>query len=316
MNESLTVLNAVVPVFGIIGIGLLIRKLNWMTEEADQSLIRLNINLLFPCLVLDAALGNAALNRASNLLWAPLVGFFTVAAGMALAWSFQWLHGLRDPRSARTFAATVGLYNYSYIPLPLALLLFSGEETVGVLFIHNVGVEFAMWTLGVMLFSGRSVGRDWRKFLNAPLIAIVIALIANLLHVHQYSPKALLAGIHWLGQCAIPMALILIGAVVADHLKHFHSASGWRVIAAGVLLRQALLPLLFLLIARYLPVSTELKRVIVLEAAMPAAVFPIVMSRHYGGDPATALRVVIGTSVVGLITIPLWIRFGSAFVGL
>jgi predicted permease len=49
---------------------------------------------------------------------------------------------------------------------------------------------------------------------------------------------------------------------------------------------------------------------------MPTAVFPIVLARHYQGDPATAMRVVIGTSVVGLVTIPLWIRFGMKFVGL
>jgi len=49
---------------------------------------------------------------------------------------------------------------------------------------------------------------------------------------------------------------------------------------------------------------------------MPAAVFPIIMARHYQGDPATAMRVVIGTSVVGLVTIPLWIRFGMHLVGL
>jgi len=44
-------------------------------------------------------------------------------------------------------------------------------------------------------------------------------------------------------------------------------------------------------------------------------VFPIVMSRHYRGDPPTALRVVLGTSVAGLLTIPVWIRFGLRFVG-
>jgi hypothetical protein len=69
-------------------------------------------------------------------------------------------------------------------------------------------------------------------------------------------------------------------------------------------------------VAKFLPASPELKRVIVLEAAMPAAVFPIVMARHYAGDPATAMRVVIGTTVVGLMTIPLWIRFGMQFLGL
>ena len=112
------------------------------------------------------------------------------------------------------------------------------------------------------------------------------------------------------------MALILIGAIVTDHLHEFHSASGWRVIGTAVLLRIGVLPVLFLLLAKYLPASVELKRVMVLQAAMPAAVFPIILARHYQGDPPTALRVVIGTSVVGLVTIPLWIRFGMHFVGL
>ena len=59
-----------------------------------------------------------------------------------------------------------------------------------------------------------------------------------------------------------------------------------------------------------------MKRVITIHAAMSAAVFPIVMAKHYGGDPATALRIVLGTSLAGLITIPLWLRFGMKFVGL
>ncbi|MEI2727460.1 MAG: hypothetical protein V9H26_29390 [Verrucomicrobiota bacterium] len=40
MNEFLTVLGAVLPVFGVAGVGLVIRKLNWLTEEADKSLLR------------------------------------------------------------------------------------------------------------------------------------------------------------------------------------------------------------------------------------------------------------------------------------
>jgi predicted permease len=209
----------------------------------------------------------------------------------------------------------VGIYNYGYIPLPLVLLLFD-KATTGVLFLVMMGVETALWTLGVWTFTGGSLGQSWRRILNAPLIAIVLALVLNTLELNTYLPQPLLTGVHWLGQCAIPMALMLIGAMVADHLHEFHSKSGWRVIGAAVLLRQAVLPLLFLLVAKFLPASVELKRVMVLEAAMPAAVFPIVLARHYGGDPATAMRVVIGTSVVGLATIPLWIRFGMKFVGL
>ncbi|MCW5556223.1 MAG: AEC family transporter, partial [Verrucomicrobiae bacterium] len=224
MNEFSTVLSAVVPVFGIAAVGLMIRKLNWLTEEADQSLLRVNVNLLLPCLILDAAIGNPALSKLSNLLLAPLVGFGTLALGVVLALASRRLHGLTERRAQRTFALSVGMYNYGYVPLPLALLLFD-KETAGVLFVHNVGVELGLWTLGVMLLTGGSLGRDWRRIVNAPLIAIVLAVLLNALGWHPHVPQVVLTAVHWLGQCAIPMALILIGAIVADHLHEFHSAS-------------------------------------------------------------------------------------------
>ena len=43
MSEFVTVLNAVIPIFGIMVIGLVIRRLNWLTEEADQSLLRVTV---------------------------------------------------------------------------------------------------------------------------------------------------------------------------------------------------------------------------------------------------------------------------------
>jgi predicted permease len=315
MNEFQTVLGAVLPVFGIAAVGLLMRKLNWLTEEADQSLLRVNVNLLLPCLILDAAIGNPALSELRNLALAPVVGFGTMALGMFLALAAKRLHGLTEPREQRTFAFSVGIYNYGYVPIPLAVLLFD-KPTTGVLFVHNVGAETSLWTLGVMLLTGQRIGRNWRNLVNAPLVAIVLAVVLNALGWEKFIPAAVHTGVHWLGQCAVPMALILSGAVVADHLHEFHSASGWRVMGTAVLLRLGVLPALFLLLAKFLPCSVELKRVIVLQAAMPAAILPIILSRHYQGDPATALRVVISTSAIGLVTIPLWIRFGLHFVGL
>jgi predicted permease len=59
-----------------------------------------------------------------------------------------------------------------------------------------------------------------------------------------------------------------------------------------------------------------LKQVILLQAAMPAAVFPIIMSRHYGGDPGLALRIVLGTSLAALLTMPWWLRWGAHLLGI
>jgi malate permease and related proteins len=315
MNEFLTVLGAVIPVFGLAGVGLIIRKLNWLTEEADQSLLRVNINVLMPCLIFDSALGNPALSQVGNLLLAPAFGFVTIVIGIAIAAYAGALHGLRESAARRTFAISVGIYNYGYVPVPLALLLFD-KQTAGVMFLLGVGVETALWTVGVMVLSGAGMRQSWRRIINPPLVAIALALAMNGLGLTEYVPSVAVTGIRLLGQCAVPMALILVGAIMADHLHEFQSGSGWRVIGAAVLLRLGVLPVLFLLLGKALPASLELKRVIVLEAAMPAAVFPIVMARHYAGDPATAMRVVIGTTIVGLVTIPLWVRFGLHWFGL
>ena len=74
MNEFKTVLLAVLPVFGIALIGIFVRKSNWLTEEADKSLLRLTINLLTPCLIFDSVLQNQALKQIDNLVLAPAIG--------------------------------------------------------------------------------------------------------------------------------------------------------------------------------------------------------------------------------------------------
>lgn len=314
-EETRAILNAVIPVIGVMGLGVFIRKLNWLTEEADRSLMRVCVNVLLPSLFLDKSLGNPALAQPSNLLLAPMLGYALVGLSMFLAFWAKPLHGMAKSVERRTFAVSVGMHNYGYVPLPLALLLFD-PATAGVLFLHIIGVEMGMWTLGVMVLSGGSLGRDWRKLINAPLIAMVLAITLNALGWNTSVPQVVGTGLHWLGGCAVPLALILIGAIMADHLGEFHSANGWRVISSAVLLRIGVFPLLFLLLAKFVPMTSEHQRVLVLEAAMPTAVFPVVLAKLYKGDPATAMRAVLSTAVISLVTIPLWIKFGMKFVGL
>jgi predicted permease len=49
---------------------------------------------------------------------------------------------------------------------------------------------------------------------------------------------------------------------------------------------------------------------------MPAAVLPIALTKHYHGDTRVALQSALGTSVLGLLTVPLWIRLGGHWIGL
>ncbi len=316
MNSYLALLNSVLPVLGVVACGYAIRRWNWLTEEADASLMRVVTHLLTPCLIVDTILGNPAMARLGNVLAAPVLGFVTTAAGILVGW---WLRrgvgrGI-ESKTERTFALSVGICNYGYIPLPLAQTLFT-QATVGVLFVQNIGVELAMWLVGLAVLSGRPWREGWRQLANPPVFAILGALVLNLVIDRSVIPVAVLQGVHLLGQCAIPLGLILIGAVVADLLPELREHRGWRVVAFACLLRLGLLPLVILGLAWALPVSDEVKQVLVLHAAMPAAVFPIVMARHFGGDAGTALRVVLGTSLASVATMPIWLKAGMHLLGL
>jgi malate permease and related proteins len=309
-----SLLSVVAPIFAITAAGYLMRRTRWLTAEADESLLRLVVNFLYPCLIFESILGNPALAKIDNLILPPLVGFGTIVLGMFVALLAGRAIGLSETQ-ARTFAFSAGIYNYGYVPIPLVQAFF-GRETMGVLFTHNLGVEVAFWTVGIVILTAASPAAGWRRIFNAPVLAILISLLLNLLRANLWLPQFLLTTIQLLGHTAVPLALLLTGATLYDLIASARPRVETKTILTGGLLRLGLLPLLFLLLAKWLPSTIELKQVIVIEAAMPSAMMPIVIARHYGGDPNTALQVVLSTSLLALITIPLWLRFGLAFTGL
>ena len=77
-----------------------------------------------------------------------------------------------------------------------------------------------------------------------------------------------------------------------------------------------ILPCFILALAAWFTTSEPLKQVLLLQAAMPAATFPIVMTRLYKQSVETAWIVVVGTSILSLLTIPIWMVIGKNFLGL
>jgi predicted permease len=309
MHETLRLLQIVLPVFLVIGAGYAMRRTRILTEEADQSLLGVLIKLFVPCLALDVIIGNEALIRPANLVLPPLAGFASVALGLGVSLLAGRIF-IHDRKIRRTFACTTGLQNYGYIPLPLCQALF-GRDVVGVLLAFNLGVEVAMWSLAVITISGHQAGkRWWAPLLNPPILAVVAAICLNFLGAGQWVPASVTTSWHMLGLCAVPVGLLLTGALLADHARPHVLRSGWSTMWLGIAIRLGVLPAILLVLAAALRVDPALHAVLIVQAAMPSAVFPIVLAKIHGGDMPTALRVVLGTSLVGLVTIPLWLTFG------
>lgn len=311
MQTYVQLLTITLPVFALFALGIGVRRVGWFTNESEAGVMKLIVNLLYPCLILRSVLGNAALRDSANLIGAPLTAFGTLVLGMFVGLWVGRLLKLEVGSGLRTFAFSVGIYNYGYIPIPLVESLW-GKECLGVLLVYNVGIEAAMWTVGILFLSGVSPRECWRKLVNPVIISLVVGVTLNTMHV--VLPTVVLRVVDSLAACAVPLGLLIAGAAVEPYLKKPGDLFEVKTSLAACALRMGALPLVFLALAVWGPFSLEMKRILVIQAAMPAGMFPLVIARHYGGQPIVAARVIIGTTLLGLLVIPLWITFGLSLI--
>lgn len=328
MNEILAsyqeIFFASIPVYLFITGGYLFRKWGWLTKTADESLIRLQIRVFYPALILSFIYGNEALKDGVLVFQAPAIGFGSILVGLVIASVVAKLFRFQEGSGKRTFIFTTSIYNYGFIAIPLSQSLFNDSAVTGTLVVFNAGVEIAIWSIGIVVLSGGLQRKSLKTLFNPPLIAVVVALVLN----HAVSPSELsddFAGrifntmIHtasWLGAGAIPFALILIGASVRDLLDGRELSRDWKILSSATITRMIIIPVSFLVIASFLPIPAALKAVLVVQAAMPSGMFPIILARQYGGKPAIAAQIVIATTLISLVTIPIWIIIGRIATGL
>jgi len=321
VSTYITILSAALPVFLILGTGYLARVRGWLSQDADGSVMKLVINALYPFLILTFILGNPALKEASNIGYGIGLGAFLAVISISLGYLIGPLGGMKVGSGRRTFAFSTGLNNYGYIAIPVAAAVFGVDSPMmGVLLVCNVGIEAMLWTFGLLVLTGK-ISRDvWKQLLNPPLIAMLVGLVLNFTGLPEMSGAAGRAyhifetALRMMGACAIPLGLLISGATFCDLVRSGEWLGRWQVPVLGTLLRNGVLPALYIAMAISLPFSTELKQVLAVQAAMPAAMLPIVLARFYGGSPAVAVQVVVVSTLAGLITIPFWLATGLRLI--
>jgi predicted permease len=104
----------------------------------------------------------------------------------------------------------------------------------------------------------------------------------------------------------------MTGALMFDMMKE--EKPSLRIAGGGALLRLGLIPLVILAFAKWLPMPLELKQVLLVQAAMPAAMSPLLIARLYGGRPGIAAQIIIVTTALSLFTLPWVINFGARWL--
>lgn len=317
-SNLFSIATTVSGVFLVMSVGSFARYMKWFTSEVDRSLAGFTTNVLLPSFFFHRIMTDPKLS-ASLADWMPsFYGAILTAFGFGVSLSVVWIagrrFGLRDSAERQTFALCTGIANYGYIPVPLAEAFYPG--CIVTLLVHNVGVDMALWSIGLFIISGQGLKSTWRRVVfSPPLVSVAVALTIRQLGLQTYVPPPLMHMSEQLGRCSIPIGLVLSGAIIYDYAGRVRFSSAWRQWTLAVLVRIILVPIVFLSVAKYGNLSRELQEVLLLQAAMPSATFPLVMTRLYNKSVETAWTVVVGTSLLGILTIPMWMVFGAYWLG-
>jgi predicted permease len=312
MLDFASILTVVLPVYLTMAAGFTVRKTGLMPNVVDAGMMRLCIVLLTPCLILERVVGNASVMQPLPVLIAAGLGFGLVVLGITISYFAAPLIGLQKHDGRRSFAVSCGLQNYGFVAIPIVTALFPDKGTLGVLFTFTLGVELACWTAGVGLLTGLGKA-PWKLALNPPVMTILFSLLLNFTGLHGYVPQVAHNTFTMLGACAVPLAVLIIGASIADIWGQ--ERMRWSIAVLAPVLRLGIIPVAFISAAWFLPVTMELKRILIIQGAMPSAVFSIMVAKHYGGHAPTAVQCVLSTTLVSMITTPLVIAWALKAIG-
>lgn len=246
-----------------------------------------------------------------GLLIFPLVGNMVMFGNMALAYLAARAIKLQNSLlGAVILVATIG--NTGFLGYPLTIELFGMNNLVKSVFFDLFSTVLFMFTVGILV-AGKfgktnervNVLREVSTF--PPLIAIFVAIILHGVGLPGFLDKA----INFMAGAAIPLIMVSIGlALEVSQVKNYKRE---LIIISSIKLIVA--PVIAFLLSIALSLSKTDIAINLLEASMPTFLFSYIIGQRYGLDVDFIPAAVVVTTMISMLTIPLWQHFISNIVG-
>lgn len=288
-------------ILAMLALGYAFQRLRVLPDNAAQTL---NLVVLYVCLPAAVLRYAPRLHLEPALIGIAVVPWVLLLATIVLVTLLARTLRFRDDERA-VLLLTVALGNTSFLGYPLTRALI-GEHALPYAVIYDqFGAFLILSTFGLWVLA--RYGGD-RKPTAREMLARVVrfppiwALVIGFTIMPAEPPAWVAGGLQRLSDALLPLAMLTIGlsvklALPRDELKP---------LAAGLLLKLALLPALALPLVRLLGLHGEMARTTVLESAMPSMVTAGALAISHGLAPRLAAAMVGYGLLLSLLTLPLW----------
>ncbi|MDQ8209569.1 AEC family transporter [Coraliomargarita sp. SDUM461003] len=310
------VINTLLPVFVVIGLGLWLARRGWLSQTFISELNWLIFWVSLPALIIHSLVTAESLPRDAL----PAIGIFTLATLIliVLAWlTSRWLQLPRE--RVGTFVQSAFRGNLAFTGLPFVVFAVEGiqPDKVGaavaqVMFIlapamllYNV-LAVLMLTLSQQSVSTSMLRGTLGKVISNPLILASIIGV-GLFALPFEMPRFALSTLGLIGQMAAPASLFCVGGAMA-----FVSMEGrYRSASYASALKVIVLPAITALLLIWVDVDPIARLVLLILSACPTAVASYIMAKALNGDEALAAGSIILSTLACIPTVGLIIALST-----
>ena len=301
MESFFNMVDVQTVLFIYMAVGFFCRKVRIFTDEARDKLTDFVVLVTLPCMIFESfhmAFSLETLKQgAASVAIALVMACVALLLGKVLYNRFPY-----EEKSILQYGTLVS--NSGFAGLPVVSGTYGDEGLfLGSLFI--IPTRILMWSAGISLFTRADAKQVVKKvLLNPGIIAVEVGLVRMVLQLPL--PHFVDTAVDNLGACTSPMAMALVGAILADvPLKTVFDPKSFYLVAV----RQFLLPGICLAALKLLQVDPLTIGVSVALTGMPIGSTTAILAQKYGANAQFASKCVFLSTLTSLVTVPILTLF-------
>lgn len=297
----LNVFFSILPIFLLITLGFLskiyIKDISIFWNFSDKFVYY----LFFPCLlILD--ISEANFSGSDNFY--PIVS--TISSTIIIAiiiFIGRFFFNTTPDLFTSIFQGGVRYNSYVFIALSQSLFGSEGVALSGFFVAYMIIITNIMSVLVMNHYghgSKKSLGGAILALAKNPLIiGAIIGVLLNYFNIHITGPIRQL--FIYLSNAATPLSLMSVGAglIISMHIKKILS------ISYATILKLVVMPLITILIIKYLGISGVPANIAILYSAVPCAGNAYILAKQMGGDHEAMASIITWTTLLSIITVTL-----------
>jgi len=280
------------------GIGFAAKKKEIINEAAGKKLSELLLMITTPAMIVSSFQFKYSKEMLINVL---LVLGFAIAAHVLSLFLGKMLYR-KYPDNTKNVLKFITIFsNCGFMGFPLLESLY-GKTGVFYGSIYVATYNLFVWTVGVMIFSGkRDADGIKRAMVNPGIIAVFVGMILFIFSLKLPFPVA--KALDMVGSMTSPLAMLVIGSILAG--VNFKSFLSGFPLYYGTAVRNVFLPLMTFTALKFMGFTGVVFGVCVAVMAMPAGANAAIFAEMYDGDSLFASKVVAFSTLFSIVTIPL-----------